>query len=406
MAERTFHLPDLGEGLEEAVISSWLVAEGDEVSLNQPLVEVETAKAVVEIPSPFAGRVLALHAAAGETVHVGAPLATFEVVEAGEPVLRSRGPGAAPERPSGPPREAAPRRPSRSAPARPPRGAPTPSPAGAPPAATPAVRALAKRLGVDLASVRGSGPGGRITREDVEAAARGVGSAAEAAPDVEVVPISPVRRAIAENLTRVIREVPQVTTWRTVDCTALEAFRAELGLSPLPILVRALAEVCRDHPWLNASYHPELGEIHLHRKVHVGIATDTERGLLVPVVRDVGSLGIRQVATEIARLAEAARSGALAPADMAGGTITVTNTGSYGSEAGTPILNPPQGAIVALGVIEPRALVVEGRVEARPACTLSLTFDHRLLDGATAGRAFGALVQLLEDPERLGALPR
>ncbi|GBC86918.1 Dihydrolipoyllysine-residue acetyltransferase component of pyruvate dehydrogenase complex [bacterium HR12] len=171
-------------------------------------------------------------------------------------------------------------------------------------------------------------------------------------------------------------------------------------------MVRALAEVCREHPWLNASYRADLGEIHLHRKVHVGIATDTERGLLVPVVRDVGSLGITEVAAEIARLAEAARAGRLAPADMAGGTITVTNTGSYGSEAGTPILNPPQGAILALGVIEPRALVVEGRVEPRPACTLSLTFDHRLLDGATAGRALGALVGLLEDPGRLRALPR
>jgi pyruvate dehydrogenase E2 component (dihydrolipoamide acetyltransferase) len=374
MAERTFHLPDLGEGLEEAVISSWLVAVGDEVALNQPLVEVETAKAVVEIPSPIAGRVTALHAETGETVHVGAPLATFEVAEEGEPSV------------AGEPR--------------------------APAAATPAVRALAKRLGVDLAAVRGTGPGGRITREDVEAAARAVAREAGpseealAAPDVEVVPISPVRRAIAENLTRVIREVPEVTTWRTVDCTALEAFRAELGLSPLPILVRALAEVCRDHPWLNGSYRADLGEIHLHRRVHVGIATDTERGLLVPVVRDVGSLGITAVAAEIARLAEAARAGTLAPAEMAGGTITVTNTGSYGSEAGTPILNPPQGAIVALGVIEPRALVVGGRVEARPACTLSLTFDHRLLDGATAGRAFGALVDLLEDPERLRALPR
>lgn len=401
MAERVFHLPDLGEGLEEAEISSWLVAEGDEVALNQPLVEVETAKAVVEIPAPIAGRVLRLHAAAGETVRVGEPLVTFEAEEAGGPELRPRGPGAAPPHTTAPPASRAPRRPSPSAPARPP--------------ATPAVRALARQLGVDLARVRGTGPGGRITREDVEAAARtapetdaaaGAEIQVEIEAEVEVLPISPVRRAIAENLTRVIREVPQVTTWRTVDATALEAFRAELGLSPLPIVVRALAEVCRDHPWLNGSYRADLGEIHLHRRVHVGIATDTERGLLVPVVRDVGALGIWEVAAEIGRLAEAARAGRLAPADMAGGTITVTNTGSYGSEAGTPILNPPQAAILALGVIEPRALVVEGRAEPRPACTLSLTFDHRLLDGATAGRALGALVELLEDPERLRALPR
>jgi pyruvate dehydrogenase E2 component (dihydrolipoamide acetyltransferase) len=172
------------------------------------------------------------------------------------------------------------------------------------------------------------------------------------------------------------------------------------------VVVRALAEVCVEHPWLSGSYLAERGEIHLHRRMHAGIATDTERGLVVPVVRDVGTMGIGEVAAEIGRLAATAREGRLAPRDMAGGTITVTNTGSYGSEAGTPILNPPQGAILALGVIEPRALVVDGEVVARPACVMSLTFDHRLLDGATAGRAFGALVRILEDPERLAALPR
>jgi pyruvate dehydrogenase E2 component (dihydrolipoamide acetyltransferase) len=365
MAERVFDLPDLGEGLEEAEISLWLVAEGDEVALDEPLVEVETAKASVEIPSPFAGRVLRLHAAAGTTLAVGAPLVTFEV-EAEEALPDAGGSAGA--------------------------------------TSTPAVRRLAKDLGVRLASVIGSGPGGRITREDVERAAAASPDAAEA--DVEVVPVSMVRRTIAENLTRVVREVPQVTTWRTLDCTALETLRQDLGVSPLPVVVRALAEVCRDHPMLNASFLAERGEIHLHRGVHVSVATDTERGLMVPVVRDAGRRGILEISAEIARLAEAARRGSLGPADMAGGTITVTNTGSYGSEAGTPILNPPQGAILALGVIEPRALVVDGRVVGRPACTLSLTFDHRLLDGATAGRAFGDLVALLADPAALATLPR
>jgi pyruvate dehydrogenase E2 component (dihydrolipoamide acetyltransferase) len=391
MAERVFHLPDLGEGLEEAEISSWLVAKGDEVALNQPLVEVETAKAVVEIPSPFAGRVVSLHAAEGSTLAVGDPLVTVAMV--GEEVAGVAGEApAAPTRPHLTPASpdlAGRRRPS--------------SPASV--AATPAVRALAKRLGLDMSAISGTGADGRVTREDVEAAAASGGSA-PAPDDVEVVRISPVRRAIAENLMKVVREVPQVTTWRTVDCSALEAFRAELGVSPLPVVVRALAEICREHPWLNGSYLAELGEIHLHRTVHVGIATDTERGLVVPVVRDVGGMGIGRLAAEIGRLAAAAREGTLAPSDMSGGTITVTNTGSYGSEAGTPILNPPQGAILALGVIEPRASVVEGEVVARPASTMSLTFDHRLLDGATAGRAFGALVELLEDPARLAGLPR
>jgi len=390
MAERVFNLPDLGEGLEEAEISAWLVAEGDEVQLNQPLVEVETAKAVVEIPSPFAGRVARVHASAGSTLAVGAPLVTVEVV--GEEVAGVAGEAPAP-----------PARPHLTPSAPDLAGLPRPASTSAA-AATPAVRALARSLGVDLASVAGSGPGGRITREDVEHAAAGVSPAADV--DVEVVRISMVRRAIAENLARVVREVPQVTTWRTVDCSALESFRGELRMSPLPIVVKALAEVCREHRWMNGSYLSERGEIHLHRKVHVGIATDTERGLVVPVVRDVGTLGISGVAAEIGRLAALAREGRLAPADMAGGTITVTNTGSYGSEAGTPILNPPQGAILARGVSEPRALVVAGKVEARPACTMSLTFDHRLLDGATAGRAFGALVEILEDAERLAALPR
>jgi pyruvate dehydrogenase E2 component (dihydrolipoamide acetyltransferase) len=372
MAERVFALPDLGEGLEEAEIGTWLVAEGDEVALNQPLVEVETAKATVEIPSPFAGRALRLHAAARETVKVGAPLVTFEADEIGG----TAGAPAVPE------------------------VAPTASEVAP---ATPAVRRLARDLGVDLSTIPGTGPGGRITREDVLAAAS---AASPGGDDVEVVPISMVRRTIAENLTRVVREVPTVTTFRTVDCTALEAFRAELGVSPLPVTVRALAEVCRGHPYLNASFVAEAGHIRLHRRCNVGIATDTERGLLVPVVRDAGSRSIGELAEEIRRLATAAREGTIRLDEMAGGTITVTNTGSYGSEAGTPILTPGQGAILALGVIEPRALVVAGRVEAREACTLSLTFDHRLLDGAAAGRAFGDLVDLLQDRERLERLPR
>ncbi|HZP90766.1 MAG TPA: dihydrolipoamide acetyltransferase family protein [Actinomycetota bacterium] len=381
MAERIFALPDLGEGLEEAEVGEWLVAEGDEVALNQPLAEVETAKAVVEIPSPVAGRVVRLHAQAGATVKVGDPLVTFEV--AGAPPVAG---------PAGDPS-------SGSVPA-----SAYPSPAGV--AATPAVRRLAKDLGVDLSSVRGSGPGGRVTPADVErAAARRTRGASEPTA-YEALPISMVRRTIAENLTRVVREVPQVTTFRTLDCSALEALRGELGVSPLPVVVRALAEVCTAHRLLNASYLPDEGEIRLHLAVNVGIATDTERGLVVPVVRDVGALGIREVAAEIRRLATLAREARLAPADMAGGTITVTNTGSYGSEFGTPILTPGQGAILALGAIEQRALVVGGMVTARPACTLSLTFDHRLLDGATAGRAFGDLVALLESPERLEGLPR
>ena len=367
MAERTFALPDLGEGLEDAVVSQWLVAEGAEVELNQPIAEIETAKAVVEIPSPYAGRIVRLHAAAGDTVTVGAPLVTFEVQAEESPT--------APDR-SGSPTSASSAR------------------------ATPAVRTLAKELGVDLSVVSGSGPEGRIRREDVEAVA---GGSKEVDTDVELVPISPVRKAIAENLTKAAA-IPQVTTFRTVDCTALESFRNELGLSPLPVFIRALVEVIAEHRWLNASWS-ERG-IQLHGSANVGVATETERGLVVPVLRDARSKGIGEIAAEIERLARAAREGGLKPTDSAGATIAVSNTGSYGSESGTPLLNPGHAVTIALGVIAPRALVVDGKVEARPACTLSSTFDHRVLDGATVGRALGALVELLESSERLRGLPR
>jgi 2-oxoisovalerate dehydrogenase E2 component (dihydrolipoyl transacylase) len=375
MAERVFTLPDLGEGLEEAIVSAWLVAEGATVELNQPFVEIETAKATVEVPSPFAGRVAKLHVGAGETLVVGAPLATFEVEAAA--------------------------------------GATSVT-------AAPAVRKLARDLGVDVSMVSGSGPGGRVTREDVESLARsGVRAASYPATlpsggpatartvgsntSSEEIPVSPIRRAVAERLSEVAA-IPQVTTFRTVECTALEAVRRNLGVSPLPVFVRALSEVVKDHPMLNATWTDEA--LLVHDKVNVGIATDTERGLVVPVVMDAGSLGIGEIASEIDRLARAAREGSLKPTNTSGETIAVTNTGSYGSEFGTPLLNPGHAVTIALGVIAPRALVVDGAVEARPACTVSLTFDHRVLDGATVGRAFGALVELLESRQRLDALPR
>ena len=380
MAVRAFVLPDLGEGLEEAVVTQWLVAEGDEVELNQPIAEVETAKAVVEVPSPFAGKVVRLHVTAGATLTVGSPLVTFDVGGT-EERPESSAPGDSDERS----RPAASRRSGRSH-----------------VAATPAVRKLAKDLGVDLQSVTPSGAGGRVTRIDVEAAA-GVERDASDPETVETVPVTPVRKAIADRLAQVAA-IPQVTTFRQVECSALETVRGELGVSPLPLFVRALAEVCADHPMLNSSWAGE--RILVHRIVNVGIATDTERGLVVPVLRDARARTVAQIDEEITSLAERARSNALSRDDLADATIAVTNTGSYGSEFGTPLLNPGHAVTIALGVIEPRALVVNGRVEGRPACTLSLTFDHRVLDGATVGRAFTALVDLLESSELLSSLSR
>ena len=226
---------------------------------------------------------------------------------------------------------------------------------------------------------------------------RAAGSAARS------IPVTIVRRTIAQRLTGVAA-IPQVTTFRTVDCKALDVFRREIGLSPLPVFVAALARTCRDHPMLNSSWAGD--RIDVNPSVHVGVATDTERGLVVPVLRAAESLGIAEIAAGISSLAQAARDGSLAPAQLAGSTISVSNTGSYGSEYGTPLLNPGNAVTVALGVIAPKALVVDGEVVARSACTVSLTFDHRVLDGAAVGRALTDLVTCLQEPERLQDLPR
>jgi pyruvate dehydrogenase E2 component (dihydrolipoamide acetyltransferase) len=360
--ERVFTMPDLGEGLEEGRIVEWLVATGDEVALNQPLVEVETAKAAVEIPSPFAGRVATLHGEEGNDVPVGEPLVTFEV-----------------------------------------EGSATPPPSHA--KATPPVRRLAKELGVDLASVTGTGPGDRITERDVAQAAPLRAQAYTDVQDGETqrIEVSGWRREIADVLTRQAA-VPQVTTFRTVDCSALQTLRDRLGVSPLPIFVAALVRVSAEHRELNAVWGGD--HVENRRTAHVGIAVDVTGGLIVPVVHGAASLGIGALSGEIRRLAEAARKGKLHPDDLTGATIAVSNTGSYGSEAGTPILSPGTAVTLAFGVIAPRALVVDGEVVARPAATISLTFDHRVLDGATAGRALTDLVALLESAEGLEGLPR
>jgi pyruvate dehydrogenase E2 component (dihydrolipoamide acetyltransferase) len=353
--ERVFTMPDLGEGLEDGRIVEWLVAEGAEVALNQPLVEVETAKAAVEIPSPFAGRIVALHGSVDADVPVGARLITFDVAGDDGPDAR---------------------------------------PGTAGPRATPPVRKLAKELGVDLAAVAATGPDGRVTEDDVRRAVTGPVAASEA---------DRFRRQLAAALTRQAA-IPQVTTFRTVDCKALDAFRAEIGVSPLPVFIAALVRTIVEHPILNAGWTDDGTSP--RDDVHVAIAVDTEHGLVAPVIHDASRRTIAELRGEIERLAASTRDGHLHPDDLVGATIAVSNTGSYGSEAGTPILSPGTSVTVALGVIGQRALVVDGQVVARPAATISMTFDHRVLDGAVAGRALSDLVALLESAERLGGLPR
>jgi 2-oxoisovalerate dehydrogenase E2 component (dihydrolipoyl transacylase) len=391
VTERVFAMPDLGEGLEVGRILRWLVAAGDTVELNQPLLEVETAKAVVEVPSPFAGRVVTLHGIEEDDVPVGGALVTFEVAGAAEAPI-AEVPDVAAVRSYSPFVE------------RPPGTGPV--------AATPPVRKLAKDLGVDLGTVRGSGPSGRVMEEDVRRIAERTATAPEGAVAVtvhedlriEALPVDPIRGSIAETLTEQAL-IPQVTTFRTLDATALEAFRAELAVSPLPVVVAAFCRTIQGHPLVNARWSTD--HVDLRGKINVAIAVDTERGLMIPVLQDAGRRGISDLGTEIARLAGAARSGSLAIADVAASaTVAVSNTGSYGSEAGTPILSPGTSVTLAIGVIAERALVVEGAVVARPAATLSLTFDHRVLDGAAAGRALTTLVGLLQSDRALRDLPR
>jgi pyruvate/2-oxoglutarate dehydrogenase complex dihydrolipoamide acyltransferase (E2) component len=410
------------------------------VELNQPLVEVNTAKALVEIPSPVAGVVATLHGSDGDVVAVGAPLVTFTVEEGAPPSAETDAAtmagqevkeGQAPKREAvlvgyGVGEETGTRRdrPRLKPPEARTDGAETPD--GGRGRASPPVRKLARELGVDLGAITGTGPEGRITREDVSGAATGSpGTAAEsplgglpraasAVPEgrEQREPVRGVRRMIAEKMSRSWREIPHVTTFHTLDATHLDALRRELSeesgnrVSALVVVVRALVEVCREHPLLNSSYDPDTRELVLKGSYHVGIATDTERGLMVPVVRDVDGKGLVQLAGEIARVVEAARTGKAGPDQLTGSTITVSNVGTFGSSFGTPIINHPEAAILALGRIEQRPVVLDGAVQARPAVTLSLSFDHRILDGADADRAMTSLKEILESPFRLGALPR
>jgi pyruvate dehydrogenase E2 component (dihydrolipoamide acetyltransferase) len=444
MAERVFNLPDLGEGLEDAEIVEWKVAEGDTVELNQPLIEVNTAKALVEIPSPVAGVIKTLHGEAGGVVEVGAPLVTFEV-EAGSPPSAETDAAAAAGQQASPPdgeskREAVlvgygvdegsakgKRRPrlkppgTRRAPAAVAETAAPETAEAGEVKATPPVRRLARERGIDLTSVTGSGPEGRITREDVLGAAPADTESAagtdadrltEAVEGEERIPVRGVRRMIAEKMARSWREVPHVTTFHEIDATRIEALRTELTeqtgtkVSALAIVVRALVDVCQRHPELNSSWDEDAHEIVVKRDRHVGIATDTERGLLVPVVHDAQDKGIAEIAGEIAELVDAARAGRATLEQLTGGTITVTNVGTFGSSFGTPIINIPEVAILALGRIEQRAVVAGGEIVARPSVTLSLSFDHRVIDGADADKALTDLREVLEDAERLRSLPR
>jgi pyruvate dehydrogenase E2 component (dihydrolipoamide acetyltransferase) len=431
---REFRLPDLGEGLTEAEVVRVLVAEGDLVREDQSVLVVETEKAQVELPTPHGGRVAGVHVRPGERVRVGAVLFTFG--EAGTP------PPAAAVSPAPPPARGS----SRS-PAGPPAPAAAPPP-GLAPAATPATRRLARDLGVDLAVVRGTGPGGRITEDDVRAAAgpgRPVAPAAGAPPvppppaapaaatapstaplrplvmpgeppplprfeqwgPVEREPLRGVRRRSAEHLAWAWALVPHVTQHDEADVTDLDAMRRrlarqwEVDVTLTACLVRAVALVLPRHPRFNASLDHATGELVVKRYHHVGIATDTDRGLVVPVLRDADRKPLRALAVELAALVARTREGKATIEDLRGGSFTITNTGALGGTGATPIVNWPEVAILGVGRARPTPVVRDGHVVPRLVLPLSLGFDHRVIDGMEAARFSTDLVGVLEAPERL-----
>ncbi|MFF4530886.1 dihydrolipoamide acetyltransferase family protein [Streptomyces sp. NPDC001407] len=431
---REFKLPDLGEGLTEAEVVRWLVKVGDVVAVDQPVVEVETAKAMVEVPCPYGGVVTARFGEEGTELPVGAPLLTVAV---GEPVpvgpdgdgqaggavggtpegsgnvlvgYGTRAPAArrrrlhAPDgdRP-GPAEHAAPEAPGSAV-------------AAARAVISPLVRRIARERGLDLAQVRGSGPDGLILRADVERATaerrdgretalRGAGAAQRPMrPEALRIPLRGVRGAVAEKLGRSRREIPDATCWVDADATELLAARRTMnaGDAPKISLLALLARICisalAEFPELNATVDTEAQEIVRLPGVHLGFAAQTDRGLVVPVVRDAHTRNAAALSAEMARLTEAARTGTLGPAELTGGTFTLNNYGVFGVDGSTPIINYPEAAMLGVGRIAPKPWVREGELAVRQVVQLSLTFDHRVCDGGTAGGFLRYVADCVERP--------
>ncbi|MFC8364996.1 dihydrolipoamide acetyltransferase family protein [Streptomyces griseorubiginosus] len=433
-----FKLPDLGEGLTEAEIVRWLVEVGDVVAVDQPVVEVETAKAMVDVPCPYAGVVTARYGEEGSELPVGAPLITVAV---GAPA--SGGPAEVPQTEA--PKSSAPRTEgsgnvlvgygTSDAPARrrrvrreqhalaPVNGRPAPEapeavrPAPEAPEAvqgpvaviSPLVRRLARENGLDLRALTGSGPDGLILRADVERALRTAATpvpapATAAAPAGTRVPLKGVRGAVADKLSRSRTEIPDATCW--VDADATELMRARTAMNaaggPKISLIALLARICTAalarFPELNSTVDTAAREIVRLDAVHLGFAAQTERGLVVPVVKDAHSRDAESLSAEFARLTESARTGSLTPAELTGGTFTLNNYGVFGVDGSTPIINHPEAAMLGVGRIVPKPWVHEGELAVRQVVQLSLTFDHRVCDGGTAGGFLRYVADCVEQP--------
>jgi pyruvate dehydrogenase E2 component (dihydrolipoamide acetyltransferase) len=392
-----FRLPDIGEGLIEAEVVEWLVGVGDRVELDQPLVQVETAKAITDIPSPRAGVLLRQGAPAGSSIEVGQVLAVIGEpgeTDPGEPVVAQPIVGSLQEAegvvPLAP--EASDSRERRAQ-----EGA----------RALPAVRKLAAELGVDVEEVAGTGPKGRVTREDVEAAARSRATGpGEPAGSEDRLRLSRLRRTIAEHMARSWREIPHVTTFGEADAASLLGFRRALSerrgrAFPLEALfIRAVLPALRTHPEFNASLDGE--ELVLKRHYDIGVAVDTTDGLIVPVVRGATDRDAFGLADEMERLAETARTRTVKPDELAGATFTITNIGAVGGGHGTPIIPYGTTAILSFGRAESRPVARDGQVEITQLMPLSLSYDHRVIDGAQGRRFLALVIEQLEHPEALG----
>ncbi|MFG1886568.1 dihydrolipoamide acetyltransferase family protein [Micromonospora sp. NPDC049051] len=475
---KEFNLPDLGEGLTEGEILAWLVKVGDVIELNQPIVEVETAKAAVEIPAKWAGQVQAIFHPEGSTVEVGTPIIAIDTDPGAGPIEASTtgAPDAALPTPSaaslaavqvapaegavepgliggpapggrtavlvgyGPRSTTAKRRPRRGdtpAPAQVPAQAAAPvapappapvvaapsnghAPAGGPVLAKPPVRKLAKDLGVDLSTLTGSGPLGSVTREDVQRAASAATAAAEplavSAPATvaasfgadreQRIPVKGVRKLTAENMSRSAFTAPHVTEFLTVDVTramkALERLRnrrewRDVRVSPLLLVAKAVLLAVKRHPMVNSTWAGD--EIVVKDYVNLGIAAATGRGLIVPNIKDAGRLSLRELADAMTALVQTAKAGKTSPADMSGGTLTITNVGVFGVDTGTPILPPGESAILAFGAVREMPWVHKGKVKPRQVTTLGLSFDHRIIDGELGSKFLRDIGEFLADPE-------
>jgi 2-oxoisovalerate dehydrogenase E2 component (dihydrolipoyl transacylase) len=396
LGSRVFALPDLGEGLTEAEILAWRVTEGDQVTVDDIVVEVETAKAAVEVPCPYSGRVIDLHGAVGDIISVGQPLLTVaesadatadielssEEERAGSgAVLVGYGTGHPSTRR---------RRPAR--------------PGHAPRVISPVVRKLARDGGLDVGALAGTGPAGVVLRRDVEAALL-PGDHVTGGEEAEAVriPLRGIRRSVAEKLTRSRREIPDVSTWVDVDATALVNARDSLReanpenpIGLLALLARFVVAGLHRYPELNARV--DGAEIVQLRHVNLGFAAQTDRGLVVPVVRSAHRMTTTELAAEIERLTVLARTGTLDPTDLTGGTITLNNYGVFGVDGSTPIINHPEAALIGVGRIVDKPWVVEGALAVRKVAQLSLTFDHRVCDGAAAGGFLRYIADCVERP--------